>query len=165
MRATSLIVSCVLLATTTSTSALSLWRRQGVQPPSCAAPCLNTGTNNVTLDGCADSDAACLCRSTNYVQGVINCFATQCPSHDDVLTSIQFSTSFCGIAGVNTAPPSLTTPASQLSPSTGTPSASSSPSPSASPSPTTSRNAAGQLEPGSIIAAVVLAAVGVAASL
>ncbi|KIM30601.1 hypothetical protein M408DRAFT_323425 [Serendipita vermifera MAFF 305830] len=120
MRGTSLIVSCILLATATSTSALLLWRRQDLQPPTCAVVCLNTDTSNVTLDGCIDLSTTCLCQSTDYVQGVIDCFATQCPIHDDVLAAIQFTTSFCGVAGVNT-PAGLTTPLTQLQPSTNTP--------------------------------------------
>ena len=66
----------LLAATAASASAATIWSRQATAPPTCALPCLNTGTNNVTLDGCADADTACQCRSGAYVQGVINCFAT-----------------------------------------------------------------------------------------
>ena len=90
------------------------------------------------------------------------------------MTAIDFSTSYCGIAGVNTPAPGITTPLTQLHPSTGASgSGSSTPAPSSSSSntaaaattSTSSRNAAGTLEPRAYIAAFVLAAVGVAAGI
>ncbi|KAG9055340.1 hypothetical protein FS842_002489 [Serendipita sp. 407] len=101
------------LAFTGYVSATSLWRRQDSQPPACAQRCLNTNTNNVSTGSCAADNFVCLCTSTEYVQGVINCIATDCSNHDDVLTAIQYSAGFCGIAGVNTVLP-VTTPATPV---------------------------------------------------
>jgi len=106
------------------------------QPAACCLPCLNTGTNNVSLGSCAATDDACLCRSTSYVQGVVNCLSyvsnlapkpvspfsrltslsllQECSAHSDVVFCIQYSTSFCALAGVNTGAPGVTTPTAQI---------------------------------------------------
>ncbi|CAG7850250.1 SubName: Full=Uncharacterized protein {ECO:0000313/EMBL:CCA76813.1} [Serendipita indica DSM 11827] len=145
-------------------SAANIGRRQS-QPPACATRCLNTGTNNVPTGSCDPANFACLCSSVEYVQGVINCLATDCADHQDLLTSIQYSAGFCGVAGVNSQLP-VTTPTAQLTPtSTGSHSTSSSGTSSASSSSSSGSSGAAMNKAtlsGATLGALALAAVGLA---
>ncbi|KAG8801045.1 hypothetical protein FRC17_006744 [Serendipita sp. 399] len=162
------------LAFTSYVSAANVWRRQS-DPPACSGRCLNVNTNNVPTGNCTNEDFVCLCTSVSYVQGVINCLATDCASHDDVLTAIQYSAGFCGVSGVNTVLP-VTTPLSQLPASTastngtattasGSSGGSSSSSSSATPTATPNGATASPKTPSAILGALVLAAGAVALQL
>jgi len=72
MRLTFLLLPCTILASTVS--AVGILGRD-TNPPTCCVPCLTSGTNNVSFGDCPATDGVCLCSSTAYVQGVINCIA------------------------------------------------------------------------------------------
>ncbi|KAL8671758.1 MAG: hypothetical protein Q9168_003753 [Polycauliona sp. 1 TL-2023] len=107
--------------TTTALSLLTLLSTTSAQSlgdiPSCATePALKA----ITSSGCAISDAPCICKNRSFLDGLLPVVKAAC-SPEELQKTIDFTTKFCGDAGVNLAATSSSADAS--SPTTATSSA------------------------------------------
>ncbi|KAG9035013.1 hypothetical protein FS837_002069, partial [Tulasnella sp. UAMH 9824] len=64
--------------------------------PACAAAC----GNDISSTGCADSDAACLCQNTAFIESVDSCLKSSCTGQD-LTTAETVGAAACRAFGVD----------------------------------------------------------------
>jgi hypothetical protein len=84
-----------------ATSAARLVYGQLSAIPSCADSC---ALNGISATGCAETDIACICKASGYIDSVAKCVQSAC-SQSDQQAALCAAQSLCGSAGVNVALP------------------------------------------------------------
>lgn len=69
-------------AQTATTGALAICKSAGVDLTNPLPACASTCGNDVSTTGCTDTDGACLCKNTAYIQSVDSCFRGACTGTD-----------------------------------------------------------------------------------
>jgi len=73
---------------------------QTVTLPSCAQSCVTLFTTGSSIAGCNQVDVACICSSSDFLNNIACCLASQCDAADQA-TAVEYAQQICKTANVS----------------------------------------------------------------
>ncbi|KAL6873072.1 hypothetical protein J3F83DRAFT_600126 [Trichoderma novae-zelandiae] len=71
------------------------------QIPDCATGCVTKYTTGTSIAGCGQLDIACICKNSDFLNGIACCLASACDK-DSQEQAVQYAKQICSSAGVST---------------------------------------------------------------
>ncbi|KAH0491256.1 hypothetical protein TgHK011_002693 [Trichoderma gracile] len=71
------------------------------QIPDCATGCVTKYTTGTSIAGCGQLDIACICKNSDFLNGIACCLASACDK-DGQAQAVKYAKQICSSAGVST---------------------------------------------------------------